>query len=183
MQGLPWACWRLTDTTGRCAVRFCNYFWGLGRASSKPGGVMAQRPLGPGQHGGRPMVPADAPAHSASICPGRGVRLGPHRRRLAKKKGPSPAPGWRAEEGPSKMRTRLPHLWCGNGPLFSASLMQTRLPHLWCGLHSLIASSMHDKGVTIRLVKKKNMDFSKSCTMTRQGVFAGLVKKIWKDRS
>ena len=30
MQGLPWACWRLTDTTGRCAVRFCNYFWGLG---------------------------------------------------------------------------------------------------------------------------------------------------------
>ena len=91
MQGLPWACWRLTDTTGRCAVRFCNYFWGLGRASSKPGGVMAQRPLGPGQHGGRPMAPADAPAHSASICPSRGVRLGPHRRRLAKKKkGPSP---------------------------------------------------------------------------------------------
>ena len=86
MQGLPWACWRLTDTTGRCAVRFCNYFWGLGRASSKPGGVMAQRPLGPGQHGGRPMAPADAPAHSASICPSRGVRLGPHRRRLAKKK-------------------------------------------------------------------------------------------------
>ena len=80
---------------------------------------------------------------------GSGVRLGPHRRRLAKKKAPPPPLGQGRRRGHPRcgLDSRIfdaetghsfPHLSCGldsrifdaeNGPLFSASLMRTPLPH------------------------------------------------------